>query len=105
VIDDLITWLLAQLDWQEDIARRARDADEAADRLFAGHCSPNWTLRKIDADRRLIQRYEKAAAAHTSLVSFTRGQDDGYRQACLDAIRDAAEVYADRPGYREDWRP
>lgn len=82
----------------------ARNDDPAARAHFFRH-DPRRVLREVEANRRLIKRYENALAVGTSVASFTRGQDDGYRQGCLDVIRDKAEVYADRPGYQEAWRP
>lgn len=67
---------------------------------------PARVLAEVEAKRKLIERYERAVRVGGSSPSdFMRGQDDGYEQACLDAIRDAAEVYADHPDYRDEWRP
>ena len=33
------------------------------------------------------------------------GQDDGYAQACLDAIEDSAAIYSDHPDYDPEWKP
>lgn len=61
-------------------------------------------LRGVEVKRRLLMRYERAVAAGDSHPStYARGQDDGYRQACLDAIRDECSVYADHPDYRSEW--
>lgn len=66
---------------------------------------PARVLRDIEAKRAVIARYERAAALPASVASFTCGQDDGYAQACLDAIRDAAAVWAGHPDYRQEWKP
>lgn len=69
---------------------------------------PARVLAECEAKRKLIDRYERAVAAAPSAVSsYVRGQDYGYREACLDAIQDEAAVYAamGRPGYREEWPP
>jgi Family of unknown function (DUF6221) len=67
--------------------------------------NPARVLREIEAGRRLIGRYERAAATPASVVSFIRGQDDGYREACLDEIGERAAVYDAHPDYRPEWKP
>jgi hypothetical protein len=85
---------------------RASD-DEGVARHIAEH-DPARVLREIDAKRRLLARYVEherldretfdAEGQHArSLVSL--------RAAYLDAVRELATVYTDRPGYRDDWRP
>jgi len=66
---------------------------------------PARVLREVAAKRRLIERYERAVAVPESVSSFVRGQDSGYREACLDAIQDATTVYSDHPDYRQEWAP
>lgn len=78
--------------------------DEAMAKHIARH-DPARVLREVEARRRLIHRYERAVAASESVVAFVNGQDDGYRQACLDATRDAVEEYDGHPEYLEEWRP
>jgi hypothetical protein len=74
---------------------------------IAAH-NPARALREIDAKRQIIARYVEherldretfdAEGQHArSLVSL--------RAAYLDAVRELAAVYSDRPGYREEWRP
>lgn len=132
--NDLLTWLRAQLDDEELVARAAchggtgtwvrparyisRIDDEAGHIVVYGEGTPSpeeathivrhapaRVLAEVEVTRRLIDRYERAVGVISSVSRFQRGQDDGYRQACLDAIRDRAEVYADQPGYRDEWRP
>jgi len=66
---------------------------------------PARVLREVEAKRAIIERYKRAPAVSGSPVSFTRGQDEGYRQACMDAIRDLATIYGDHPDYRQEWAP
>ncbi|QBI53451.1 DUF6221 family protein [Streptomonospora litoralis] len=67
---------------------------------------PDRALAEARAKRRLIERYERAARMPASVATRVRGQDDGYREACWDAILDAAAVYADHPDYDpERWAP
>ena len=62
---------------------------------------------EVEAKRKIIKRYELAVNALDAgpTSTFIRGQDDGYAQACLDAIKDHAEAYADHEDYDEAWRP
>jgi hypothetical protein len=66
---------------------------------------PVRSLRHIAAARAVIKRYKLAAAAASrgSTSSFAHGQDDGYAEACLDAIRDIAATWSDHPDYRAEW--
>lgn len=67
-----------------------------ANGIFAEHIArrdPAWVLADVAAKRKIIERYERALTvigAGNTLASFTRGQDDGYRQGCLDALYDLA---------------
>jgi hypothetical protein len=79
--------------------------------VFGEHVAehdPARVLRGIDAERKLLALYVKyecidwetfeAESEHApSLVSL--------RAAYRDAVRHHAAVYADRPGYKEEWRP
>jgi hypothetical protein len=67
---------------------------------------PRTVLAVCNAYTAILDRYETSLRIPLSKISgFVRGQDDGYQQACLDAIRDIAASMADRPGYRAEWRP
>lgn len=78
-------------------------------RLLAGAepvQNPARVLREAEAKRHLIARYERAlAVGGQSISGFVNGQDNGYLQACLDAIRDAAEVWDSHEDYQETWKP
>lgn len=54
---------------------------------------PARVLREIDAKRRLIGRIN----THATIM--------GWDEVHGDLLRSLALPYADRPGYREDWRP
>lgn len=86
-------------------ARTAVREDPAGSPPGAARHDPARVLREVEAKRAMIARYERAAALPASVVSFTHGQDDGYAQACLDAIRDAVAIWSDHPDYRQGWRP
>ncbi len=51
-----------------------------------------------------IARHDPALAAQPALVSFTRGQDDGYTEACRDAVADLAAIWSDQPDYDPAWK-
>ena len=70
---------------------------------------PARVLREVTAKRALIDRYGRAASIAATegriVPAFMRGQDNGYAQACLDAIRDAAAIWSDHDDYRPEWAP
>lgn len=133
-MDDLVQWLRAQLDEDEHAARAAGGeawqwehgygdmcndrtcpygelaTDEAVimqvhgfdvrqdDRQVADHIArhdPARVLREIDAKRRVI----------VGLQHLLRGDDPFVTSIADDSLRALAEPYADRPGYRDQWRP
>lgn len=86
------------------------ESDEDAAHIVAH--DPARVLREIDARRRLLTVYE-AAKRNSELPhpEFVEGVYlpavfvSGYAAALKHALRLTASVYADRPGYREEWRP
>ena len=131
-MDDLVEWLRAQLDEDERIARAAcwddqsdvwsarppqasyerytvvdylgdgvvvvtpenADADGVGQHV-AEH-DPARVLREIDAKRQLVRQLAEADTEAGYITgTFT----------AWDALRLLALPYADRPGYREQWRP
>lgn len=129
-MDELVRWLGEQLDEDEQIARAAREAEfcknghwtvkgpfeeglgavhsEAGEAILgeeesvpfsiAVHIArhdPARVLREIDAKRRVI----------TGLQHLFRGDDPFVSSIAEDSLRVLAEPYADRPGYRDEWRP
>lgn len=118
-MDDLVTWLRAQLDEDERVAREAlawRD-DRMTDHEYAwsltsrlngrpkrhhvipGAPTPARVLAEVAAKRRLLQQFELRAAAVRGI--------DGVQTGGVwdDMLRLLALPYADGPGYREEWRP
>ncbi|MFI1165612.1 DUF6221 family protein [Streptomyces sp. NPDC020801] len=70
--------------------------------FIAAH-DPARVLRETDAKRRLVERYERAwenRRAHPDDLASA-----GAFLALHDAVKLLALPYADRPGYRDDWRP
>lgn len=62
---------------------------------------PARVLREIDADRKLIAQYSEVADNDVDEMEYAHG----WAQALGLAVRLRAAVYADRPGYRDEWRP
>ncbi|MEU3098534.1 DUF6221 family protein [Streptomyces sp. NPDC006967] len=116
-MDDLVEWLRAQLDEDERTARAAtpgpwragvRSGFDAVDGdgwtvcnasdVDVAHIArhdPARVLREIDAKRRTLIRCEEAMlSASPMLVHFAK-----------QTAWEMALPYADRPGYRDDWRP
>ena len=77
--------------WKADTpGRYTREMSEQVAHHVARH-DPARVLREVEAKRRLLD------VADTLL---TTGLEDGW-----DVVWALALPYADRPGYREDWRP
>lgn len=126
-MDDLVTWLRAQLDEDERVARAA-EADNAspwqieepganirtADHYTVVHIEdstpepataehiarwdPARVLAEIDAKRRII--------AHIGMVVISPGREAlpaEYVEQMELFLRALALPYADRPGYRSEW--
>lgn len=131
-MDDLVRWLSEQLDadaeaareaiervgdghWQQRNARIVTVADrerEVAD--YAIHeCishivrhDPARVLREIDAKRQLLALHEPGEMEYVDgdvcMACDVKGGEPFY--PCK-TLRLLALPYADRPGYREEWRP
>ena len=128
-MDDLLGWLGVQLDEDERIARAATlgpwvtaDHDDqtgmlevrtvhepdimigyvadvaTADALHIAAHDPARVLREIDAKRDLLRFAEGIHDHHETFTSGVAARLEG-------TLRLFALAYADRPGYREEWRP
>ncbi len=105
--DDLATWLRAQLDEDERDANR-RDFHTGMCLQFfdpGGDCScdySNFVLVDVEVKRRVLDWHEAA------LAGVKRHPDDlankGWLLAMVKVVKLVALPYADRPGYREEWR-
>jgi Ser-tRNA(Ala) deacylase AlaX len=122
-VNELLDFLRAQLDEDEQIAREGipfgtgqwqaedsgliRDSeggcvvhdDGEQDRATAEHIArhdPARVLAEVDAKRRILDRWEAS-------------QDDNLPPEALIALDEVVKVlalpHADRPGYRESWKP
>lgn len=80
---------------------------------------PARVLREIDADRALVATYEQACRKRTEIADEHWGatpsgdlsaverwkEQDAVAEALKPHVLRRAAVYADREGYREEWRP
>ncbi|MFE1925817.1 DUF6221 family protein [Streptomyces asoensis] len=122
--DELTPWLRAQLDDDERIVRRAGDsfrqigdtgvivategdrAEECASANWAGVAEhivahdPARVLREINAKRRIIAEHWL-----NGWVCDTCDNGDVEQVFPCPTLRLLALPYADRPGYRTEWRP
>ena len=99
-----IEFLRARLDETGKLARAYLDHAIARKRPGPERWGYAQVLREVQAQQLILERYERARTIPESAVSFTAGQDDGYRQACEDALRDFNAIYSDHPDYRPEWK-
>jgi hypothetical protein len=67
---------------------------------------PARVLREIEAKRGVLRQYETVRGQVRNPVSAENRRAARIAQGELeDVLRILATVYADRPGYREEWRP
>jgi hypothetical protein len=113
--EDLVQWLRVQLDTDAKAAEpyaekavHARDCDMLPDGdrvTYPCDCGvPARVLREIEAKRALVDEYTQA---EESLDRWTCPDmsDVGRAEGLGAAIALLAVPYADRSGYREEWRP
>lgn len=88
------------------------EADAEARVAHIAEHDPARVLREIDAKRRILTRHSPHVSGSTGCAARCEQghpgvpvcNHDGYRWPCPD-VRDQADVYAARPGFREEWRP
>ncbi|MDX2667408.1 DUF6221 family protein [Streptomyces stelliscabiei] len=68
--------------------------------VHAARHDPARVLREVEAKRSIIEQHERYAAERRRMMGGWDPQSDD--SPILAAL---AAVYADRPGYREEWRP
>ncbi|MGC4769216.1 DUF6221 family protein [Micromonospora sp. DT44] len=90
-MDDLLVWLRAQLaederDWLPTATGARQNGKTTARRMLA----------EVDAKRRILELYD---------VSTSRELKPDAWELMKHAVRALALPYADRPGYRDEWRP
>ncbi|NUS74912.1 MAG: hypothetical protein HOV70_01760 [Streptomyces sp.] len=126
-MDDLMQWLTTQLDEDEQTAQAAtpgpweqggigdygwtvnfsrrnsgvevEDGEQGyADAAFIAAHDPARVLREVEAKREIVRQAD--------LYLCDSGPGCGYRtKHGHSVLRLLALAYADRPGYREEWRP
>lgn len=90
--DGLVAWLRAQLDADEAHHRRVLARDNWD--WFAGSESESArVLREVEAKRLRLAEYERELA------------DDPTDETVRWMLWTELQPYADRPGYRDEWRP
>ncbi|MFE2073692.1 DUF6221 family protein [Streptomyces misionensis] len=128
-MDDLVEFLRARLDEDEQVARAAAgrnwlDGDgwlmnedmhiaEVGDRPTLVHIAahdPARVLREIDAKRRIIAEHEMVPAGQggklgCDICVATPSWGPEVVSGPCTTLRLLALPYADRPGYRSEWRP
>jgi hypothetical protein len=123
-MDDLVRWLRAQLDDDEQIAREAHapnwstdgrrglhygvedgwmtDALTTADADHIARHDPARVLREIDAKRQLLADFAPLLAQTDATID---GEWNGHDDLHGRLLAYLTLPYADRPGYRDEWRP
>jgi hypothetical protein len=127
-MDELVRWLGVQLDadkaraaqWhdlecsihehQEGGLLKAVAALEVYGEVPGAVCDcggPARVLREIDTKRQLLRTYEEAVTAFNDSGPAFSSYDrlTGSVSSLRRAVELLALPYADRPGYREEWRP
>jgi len=112
--DDLIAWLRAQIDADKKYAEQWHDlecdihvhlgqpgitAQIAASRMYSAVPGAICTCGGPDRMRR------EADAKHATLDHARRNMHPHAWSPWLDVVKHLAAVYADRPGYKEEWKP
>ncbi|MFJ4682029.1 DUF6221 family protein [Streptomyces sp. NPDC088789] len=112
-MDDLVQWLRAQLDEERQAAEEALKNTTTTRRMIGGQWvedtiqPPEWrrsvwdparVLREIDAKRDLLVFAE-------GIYAYGDTFERGVAARLEETLRLFALPYADRPGYREEWRP
>jgi hypothetical protein len=133
-MDELVQWLRAQLDEDERTARAATlgpwvqsgigdygwtvdfgrpgagvettDTEQGlADADFIAAHNPARVLREIEAKRQVFRMTEQATEQAESRDYLVNGPAKMMLVCLKPILLRLATIYADRPGYREEWRP
>lgn len=97
-MDDLVTWLRAQLDAFEQMIDPG-ESPHGACALAGLHLTVAEARADIDAKRRIIDEYEQARAYYDKHKSAPAGEVTGL----LTAIKLLARPYDGREGWRAEW--
>jgi hypothetical protein len=134
-VNELVTWLRAQLDEDERVARaadagrwlpedkgitfeyRADDfhegeaqarlvADSRANQYHIASWDPARVLAEVDAKRQMLDLADRLAADADDAAMGTHPEEAVTLAATARFIRATVALpYADQPGYRDEWRP
>lgn len=120
--DDLTTWLLEQISEDDSVAREQRRFEqyvEGTGRLFStSHAivsmAPHRAVAEHEAKRLILAIHRRAGSLYSGDRDDPRCVGCGFDsdeepvtthvEQCP-ILRALALPYADRPGYREEWRP
>lgn len=109
-MDDLVTWLQQQIDEDEN-AVRAMIGKGPTDAFLTRHRVIQTLIVETDSSTeaarfRLAECDSKRALIRVLAKQSNRDDEAwGYQMEAQEMIKIMALPYADRPGYREDWRP
>jgi uncharacterized protein DUF6221 len=132
-VTDLASWLLAEIDADEQLARRVEEQVGAArageqfparsriaayddfpsypwsleqpELEFVARWHPRTVLAELEATRRIV-RFCTQLINITAVQDDVVGSDDSARaEVAWETLRLLALPYADRDGYREEWHP
>lgn len=107
-MDDLITWLRGVLDDHERERRSelARIHGSHPDAWLARDGFPrgDFTLTDIDAKRRILDGIASRLEYRDETIAWELADAETSYMAS-DTLRLLALPYADRPGYRQEWKP
>ncbi|WP_326739136.1 DUF6221 family protein [Streptomyces sp. NBC_01022] len=115
-MDDLVQFLRARLNEDEQTARAAGDSwygyepeqqiafVSVEDARHIARHGPARALREVEAKRQLLTEYKESAAS-LAAASAPDMYDVGRLQGLEIAVRATSLPYADHPDYRGDWRP
>jgi hypothetical protein len=79
--------------------------DPNANAAFIAHNHPASVLARIAADRKILERYNTVRTIPLGPDGFANSINMAQLLELEWVLKRMAEPYADRPGYREEWRP
>lgn len=113
----LSEWLLAQIAEDEAVALHSRGIGGSGWAPGSGgiywsdsesgelHIDPARVLAECEAKRRIVELRERAAREAADPPEGAEMLTVSRVSALNETLRTLALPYADRPGYREEWRP
>jgi hypothetical protein len=88
----------------QEIARSSQSADRGVAELIAAH-DPAHVLAECAAKRAIVEAHTAELIAVEEGVEHWTDCPDCRQTPPCHTLRLLAQVYKDRPGYREEWRP